>query len=821
MKYLLALIFYCFLTNLSYGQGIAGYIYDSNNQPIPSARVQVKFNEDLNTVSDMNGKYFIRTEPGVYELVISSIGFESQTVKVTLANTNVAQNVWLQPSDKELDGMVVKSKNRDPAYEIIKEAIKRKKINKRSLEAYSCEAYIKASEELEKKVSPKSNDPEDNDRSAKIESNFETNLDTGAVKNNFAEIKLTLDFQYPNKTKETRHAVKIYGNQYALFYTTTTDARFSIYDNLINLKKVTETPIISPLSQSAIASYKFKLDSVGFYNDVLLYKIKVTPRKKGNATASGYIYIQDSSFAVTHYDLTLKGGNLYKYDEFHFTQSYDFADSLWLLSEQTFHYSVKNRKEKKAGYTVAQFSNYNLTPNFPKRYFNNELGSTSEEAYEKDSSYWESIRPAPLSIEEQLFIRKRDSLFAIQNSEVYLDSIDSVFNKVTLLKIAYDGIDHRNRDKKLQWGLGSIWDMVEPFEIAGVRVGPNYYVFKRWENQKTFWSAGNVDMGVRNGDIKGGGSIRYTYNPFKLGSISAGGSHNFRLINRYDAYLNYVRRSNYIEDSHYHLGHRTEIFNGLYSNININLHDRRPIGKYKFGDWIDRILEDNEPIVFNRYQSLQTIFQLDYVIGQQYLREPHRKVVLGSKGPTVYAYYEKGWNGLLGSDIDYDYIGFGVRQTFSLGTMGTSKYFAKTGRFLNTRDLRYVDQKFFRQSDRWLFSNALYSFQLLQENYPTEEWYFEGHYIHHFNGALINFIPLVKKLKIQLLAGGGALYLPEYDDFNYQELYFGVERVNKILRRRVRIGLYYIMARYSDVPFDHTFKFSVDILNERRNTWNF
>lgn len=95
---------------------------------------------------------------------------------------------------------------------------------------------------------------------------------------------------------------------------------------------------------------------------------------------------------------------------------------------------------------------------------------------------------------------------------------------------------------------------------------------------------------------------------------------------------------------------------------------------------------------------------------------------------------------------------------------------------------------------RFLFSNPLYSFQNLDSSYETQEWYLEAHFIHHFNGALVNKIPFMKKTGIKELVGGGFIFLPEHNNYFYTELYVGLERTFKFARQRLRIGGYMIFS---------------------------
>ena len=58
-----------------------------------------------------------------------------------------------------------------------------------------------------------------------------------------------------------------------------------------------------------------------------------------------------------------------------------------------------------------------------------------ENANKKDDSYWNSIRPVPLTIEESSDYIKKDNLQIKKKSKVYLDSIDVKRNKFKITDI--------------------------------------------------------------------------------------------------------------------------------------------------------------------------------------------------------------------------------------------------------------------------------------------------------------------------------------------------------------------------------------------------
>lgn len=87
----------------------------------------------------------------------------------------------------------------------------------------------------------------------------------------------------------------------------------------------------------------------------------------------------------------------------------------------------------------------------------------------------------------------------------------------------------------------------------------------------------------------------------------------------------------------------------------------------------------------------------------------------------------------------------------------------------------------------------------------------------------------MKKTGIQAVAGAGALYLPEHNHYFYSEIYLGMERTFKVLRKRLRIGTYVIFSWANnqlslpdvDKPQNVQFKISFDVMDERDLKFNF
>jgi hypothetical protein len=79
----LVLLFIC-ITSIGYTQSISGFVLDEQNNPIPFAKVFVKNYSNTGGITSIEGKYSFHLAEGNYELIYSSLGFESQTLNITI-----------------------------------------------------------------------------------------------------------------------------------------------------------------------------------------------------------------------------------------------------------------------------------------------------------------------------------------------------------------------------------------------------------------------------------------------------------------------------------------------------------------------------------------------------------------------------------------------------------------------------------------------------------------------------------------------------------------------------------------------------------------
>lgn len=812
----------------AFGQrSISGYLMNENNEPIPFVHIFIR-ELATGTTTDEKGYYFLTIDPGNYNFTISAVGYQSQTVPVIIGDKPVIKNFFLKSSSTELNEIIVKASRRDPAYEIIQNVIDTKEKYISQVKSARTKVYLRAMETVEQKERKR---PERQDESIELstqgpptdpleEARKKEQQKLGKV--NFVEMQLTLNYLHPDKYKEERTGFKLYGSRDGLFIPLFSEADFNFYHNLVDMKGISEIPVISPVSRLAIISYKYKLEEVLKEDEKVVYKIRVTPRKTGDATCRGFLFINDSTWNINRLELTLQKGGLKFYDVFTIRQSYENVnDDVWIPVRQEFDYQTKLSSKLFKGNTVLVFSDYEKDYSFPPKFFGNEVSVITKEAYERDSAYWNNTRPEPLTPEQQKVVAYRDSVEAAHNTKEYLDSILTQYNKVTVGEVLLHGFGFRNDTKKSNLFLPSLLNLVGFEVIGGFRVSPYGGYARMFDNGRRLWTSANVSMGFKNKDLQGNLNFWTRYNPYRLGDASVRVGRSFAQINTFDAYLNQLRISNFILHDYVQGFHRIELFNGFFISTDIGFHDRRSLDDYDRTSIINEVIDEVDPLVFDDYQALITETRLSYTPKQRFMTEPNQKVILGSNYPTFTVTHQKGWNELLTSDVDFDYLGLEISQNLILGTLGNSRYSLMAGKFVNSRNLPFVDIKRFRESDPILYSDPLHSFQLLDTSLTATNIFLEAHYIHHFNGALINNIPLVKKLRIGTVAGAGAMWIKE-SNYRHEEIFAGIERIFKLgKRRRLRVGAYGVISQSNYSPPQTDFKISFDVIDTWKRDWSY
>jgi hypothetical protein len=789
---------------------ISGVIMDDRKDPLPLASVEIK-ELKKGSVSKDNGTYEFFLERGKYDIVVSLVGFKTKIVTIYINDADVTENITLEPAEStDLSEVIIRVKARDRAEEIIRNVVKNKESVLDAMGSYSYKAYIKAFQ-LDSGFTKK-----------KRENDSLANEDYSGM--SLTEVSLKLDKSSNGQMKEARLGVIKRGSTENLFYLSATEGDFYLYNNLINTPPVSKIPFVSPLSYSGLVAYRFKTVKIDRTVRPRVYTIAIRPRQLSNATIEGEITIQDSTWAVLSAEFRLPAAHMPEYDFMEVKQEYGkVGDSARMITRQQFNYYIKTKKGRIYGETTVAYTNYELKKNFRKGYFGTEVSSTSAEAYEKDSTFWKSVRTEPLSRQQELYARYQDSIYRYMRSEVYLDSVDRALNKITWKKALIFGQIFNDHKKERTWILPPLTSLIQPIAFGGARLKVGGAYRKTYTSRRNLSIEADLSYGFRNHDVNGTMSLQRMYNPFSRGKYKISAGRNFEFIYPGDAWVNVLKRSNIYLNNSLQVEHEIELFNGIQLITNFEIAFRRSVSNYKVGNNADSIfgIPNDPPVAFEPYNASYSEIKLYYTPRLKYIREPREKIFLGSKWPTFYVIWKKGIPELFRSKIDFNYLEFGLIHKIHLSVAGNTSYILKTGDFITQRDLRIIDYKFMKQGDPLFFQNPEKSFQALDSTFPVFQRYYQGNLVHEFNGALLSKVPFLNKLKLQEVAGMGFLLAPE-KNLKYVEVFTGIERVFKWPFNplaKIKLGVYVVGSAANKFNNPVQFKIGLTTWDRFRNNW--
>ncbi len=809
-------------------QQIKGTVRDSHGEALPFASIYVK-NTSLGVSTDVKGRYIFDVDAGEYVFVFSYLGFESVEKEISIDAEKVIQlDIVLAEAPTEIGEVQVVANTKDLGKSIMSKARQKRKKYLKQLSTFQCETYVKMA--LDRKlINPRKSDTllvvEDKGKLSRRkkkkqearEKVIKKNRDAFFSKDNLQLVETVSDlyFKAPRSFKEMIIAKHDYADKYQpnvsiTIYSThgeiapvqqqstnpfliykVTDPVFNFYQNNIDFPSICSKPILSPLAGNSGLSYRF--DYAGAFEEGgrKVFRIKVVPRFKSDALFYGYVFIEDSTYAIKSVDLSINRPAMFGARDFNIHQDYEWIDGKYSLPvRREIIYTIKEGKNHFIGNVSVRHRKYKIDPALPERFFNREVKSYAVDAFDKDSMFWVDIRPVTFKPEELSFMLASDSIRLHHESPAYKREQDSIYNHIGIWDVVLTGFGHKNSFTGLTYWFSPLIEQIQPFGIGGYRHSFGGGLRQELRNNQILHFDGYVDYGFTNKDVKGRVGIGYTFLPKKFMRTFVRLGDFYSQINNYASVESLFSRANYVRTKSISVEQRMEIVNGFFGELTLKYSDQIPITGLRLSQWSEDLFgEQNAPKEFEEYKKAEVKLRLQYRPFQKYYFYHHKKVILGSNWPEFFLEYRKGLHGVLGSEVDYDFLELGVQDYRKIGRLGYSNWAVKAGSFVNHRDLRFLEHKFFRGSDEVLFSNPVKSFQLLGPTLNTRNEYFRANFIHHFEGAILNKVPLVRYLKLELAGGASSLLIRDIN-FAHAELFAGVERKVVIFRQLFRFGLY-------------------------------
>ncbi|MCZ2276646.1 MAG: DUF5686 and carboxypeptidase regulatory-like domain-containing protein [Bacteroidia bacterium] len=778
-----------FLFSFSTARMITGQVNDENNQPVPFASVFIK-GTSSGTTSNSEGIYKLTVPEKSFTLVVKHIGYKSEEKRIDPGTGNLQINFILKAESYSLGEVVIKA-GEDPAYQVMRNAIARRKFYRYQVESYQCAAYIKGVQRLLKW-------PEKILGQPVLVSSF---IDTCTKIIYLSESISDFYYQKPDQFYEEMISSKVSGSSQAFSWNSAMDLQFNFYDALIK-RGIAPRGLISPLSPSSFFYYQFRHEGTFIENGILIHKIAVIPKRKNDPVFSGSIFIQENSWRLHAVDLLVtRNAQLQFIDSLSLKQVFiSITEDVWLPVTSSFSFSYRILGFEGNGNFTGTFSDYQVNPDLPEKLFKGPLMKIREESNKRNSVYWDQVRPVPLTeIEKHDYIIK-DSLQSIRHSKAFLDSVDRETNRFTLAKILLTGYNYHNRFKHVTCSFTPLTENVLFNTVEGLAVGLNMsvrYVLDTLYNTnlvidpylqynfssenlyatlKASWSYNTLKSAIW---FVEGGIRSFQFNPenpihpfINTDYVLFGGKNYMKL------YLSRFGRS----------GWKSEVTNGIFANATVEFHERKRLENstsYSFINESKRDVTPNNPTLtgspaskMEDHAALLSKFKLTLKPGQSYLERPYSKIVINQKLPVFFLEYQKAWNlGLRFSDFQLAFLG--ISHSFTVGLLGTSELEAVGGKFFTVKNIYLPDYRHFNANLTFFSKFSLRRFDLLDYySNSTRDRFAEFHAQHNFKGFILNKIPVLRKLKLEEIVSFH--YLNVRGRNNHYELSVGISKLGFI-----------------------------------------
>ncbi|HLG03384.1 MAG TPA: DUF5686 and carboxypeptidase regulatory-like domain-containing protein [Bacteroidia bacterium] len=793
------ILLFLFVGRSSSAHVLSGRVTGTNGEPVSFGAVYVK-GTTKGTTSNEFGYYTLELAPGIYTMVFQGMGYTTRHVEADLRDGNVTLNIELAPNSIQLRPAVI-SAGEDPAYAIMRSAIKKRKYYRDQVESFSCDVYIKGLQRVTdypKKIMGMEVDP-----------TGEIDSVSGIVY--LSESVSKFNFKQPNLLREEMVSSKVSGDNHSFSYNRASDMMFDFYQNVIEIDELSERGFVSPIANDALFFYRFKLTGSIVENDSLIHKIEVIPKRKSDPCFRGHIYIMEGSWRIYSTELYLtKDAQIDFVDTLMISQTYvPVEKDIWMVFMNRFTFVFGFMGLKGNGVYIGVNSNFILEPEYPKKFFTNEEMTVKEDANKKDSVYWADSRPVPLTWEEERDYHRRDSIMKVHSSKEFLDSVDKKTNRPGFMDILLTGYAFNRSYKRFFVSVSPLVRMCSFNTVQGVRAAAEINFRKSWVNNKFIEIGTDFSYGLGDRKFYADFDATYAYKPVRFERIIIAGGTSAAQFNPRDpigvffnSIYTLVGKENHMKlfaKSYGSVTWNREIVNGLMFFGNVEYAERTPLYNTSLFYWIeyaDKPFTSNDPLnpgdhlsaAFDPHKALTFNIQATYRIKQKYYTRPNEKIILGSKWPSFGFQYRKGVPGIAGSATNYDFIKISVRDRVNLKLLGKFTYYFGCGKFVSKKNLPFTDYYHF-MGNRILWSVfTQQSYHLLDYyTYSANNWYFEAHAEHHFAGLFLGNIPLIRRLKLTEVAGVNWLMTQAVP--SYYEIYFGVNKLGVI---RVDFALGYM-----------------------------
>ncbi len=806
---ILMILFFTLLSAPLLSQGIQGEVRDVNGEPVPYAAIFIK-QLTRGTTCNALGMYSLPLPEGNYTIYFRSLGYTEVTRDVTVGNGYINLIIELPPQTYMIPEVRISASGEDPAYWIMRKTIGLANYHLNEVSSYNAEIYIKGAAILKKlpKVIARRIDVE----------GIQVKEDEAYMLESLNEVGFKAPDNYTLRVISSQNTLPGYAdNVNPMDY-----VNASLYEEEIE-------GIISPLARTAFSYYKFEFVNSFLVGTHMINKIRVIPKRKSQQLVEGYLYVVEDLWCLHSSDLTLNtmAGTISLQQQY----ANIIVDAWLPVSHKIqAEIDIVGVKGTATYVSSMEYSDVILNPNLPDAYFTstvkasdeeepeaepiseeqqkinellekeelsnrdvaklskliekesnkaegdkiledlNQTGTTitiAEDAVKNDSIYWNKMRPIPLTPEEQITLKSRDSIIGLQPVKDPSDSSQvSGRKKVTFKNLVYGRTYIYNR-AKFRFTHDGLLDLEKLGynTVDGIYYGQGFGVDWRPDSLHTL----NSKLDLSFAFMRSAPLIRWNsyflYAPMARGKL--GLDLNYRSVDFngqtgipsltnlvYTTFMrqNYLKMYEQIDATLYNM---IDPFHGLILTTSVNYGVQNQLENTSFFSFFYRNAEeerftDNTPAgrvvsapELQDHRRFMAQVELQYTPKRYYIIRNYRKVYQDSKWPTFSLAYQQaipleqsGWS-------DYKMMEAKIWHTFDVGLLSRLKWSIAAGTFIDSTAVHFSDYKHFKSNPLYIDMAGLDNALMFSDYYmaSTNQYWVNFHATLTSSYLLIKYLP--------------------------------------------------------------------------------
>lgn len=520
----------------------------------------------------------------------------------------------------------------------------------------------------------------------------------------------------------------------------------NIYDNTINYFDI---GFQSPVSRDGFSTYNYELMDTVTVNNQEAFVIRYEPKRSDVLAFQGTLYISTDHYAVVQATLRSTRKMSVNFVNGIFTQlEFDNPDEDTFLPKKTrtsIDLSIfsKNKKSKSlVAIRTVNYSDYEFNPTLTDADFEERESEMTEEFYTKDDAYWDRARTDSLSASEK-------GIYEM------LDKLENTPRFQRVVK-AYEIIDSG------YWNVGNAIDIGSIYSVYGynvvegsrIRLGARTYF-----TQNDVWRIqGYTAYGFKDDKFKYGAEAKYMFNKVNRFTLGAGTRRDIMQLGVQLTNDDGIMSRSFASSSVFGRGdnaslssvNQTNVFGSIdpIKNFTVRLDGTlqsiRSADEQLFNLYYHDKAGNLRKTVNDSHLTLSLIARP----GAKYSQTGVDRYEHSTLAPTIVLKYTRGLENLFNADYGYDKLQFMYYKPMLIGSWGKSFLNFEAGK--NFDPLPLALQNIIPGNQSYSLVPNTFS-QLNYYEFVTDQ-YVTGHLEHHFNGKILSFIPLIKKLKFREVA---------------------------------------------------------------------